>query len=188
FGMSPFETVAAGFGIVSVFLSTRQNIWSWPTSLINVTMYTVIFLQQKLYGLSGIQVFFAAVSVYGWYEWLHGGAHKTELKVSRTPPRLAGILVAVGLLGWLGLFLILRLVDDASPLLDAFFFASSLVAQWMMARKLAECWLLWIAINCISVPFFFLQHIYPTMVQYAVFLVLAVMGRSQWKASLAASS
>jgi nicotinamide mononucleotide transporter len=186
--MSPFETAAAGFGIVSVFLSTRQNIWSWPTSLINVTMYTVIFLEQKLYGLSGIQVFFAAVSVYGWYEWLHGGAHKTELKVSRTPPRLAGILVAVGLLGWLGLFLILRLVDDASPLLDAFFFASSLVAQWMMARKLAECWLLWIAINCISVPFFFFQHIYPTMVQYAVFLVLAVMGRSQWKASLAASS
>src|SRR5678815_5304361 len=169
--MSPFETAAAGFGIVSVFLSTRQNIWSWPTSLINVTMYTVIFLQQKLYGLSGIQVFFAAVSVYGWYEWLHGGAHKTELKVSRTPPRLAGILVAVGLLGWLGLFLILRLVDDASPLLDAFFFASSLVAQWMMARKLAECWLLWIAINCISVPFFFFQHIYPTMVQYAVFPV-----------------
>lgn len=186
--MSPFEIVAAGFGIVSVFLSTRQNIWSWPTSLVNVSMYTVIFLQQKLYGLMAIQVFFAAVSVYGWYEWLHGGVAKTELKVSRTSPRLAGILVVVGGLGWLGLYLVLRATNDASPLLDAFFFAVSLVAQWMMARKLLECWPIWVAINCISVPFFLVRQNYATAAQYAVFLVLAFMGWRHWRASLVASS
>ena len=92
--MSPFEIVAAAFGILSVFLSTRQIVWSWPTSLINVTMYTVIFAQQKLYGLMAIQVFFAVVSIYGWYEWLFGGAAKTELKVSRTGPRLGAALLA----------------------------------------------------------------------------------------------
>lgn len=186
--MSPFEIVAAAFGIVSVFLSTRQNIWSWPTSLVNVSMYTVIFLQQKLYGLMAIQVFFAAVSIYGWYEWLHGGVAKTELKVSRTSPRLAAILVAVGGLGWVGLYLVLRATNDAAPLLDAFFFAVSLVAQWMMARKLLECWPIWVAINCISVPFFLVRQNYATAAQYAVFLVLAFMGWRHWRASLVASS
>ena len=186
--MSPFEIVAALFGIVSVFLSTRQNIWSWPTSLVNVTMYTVIFLQQKLYGLMAIQVFFAAVAVYGWYKWLRGGVAKTELKVSRTTPRLAAILATIGLLGWLGLYLALRATNDAAPLLDAFFFAVSLVAQWMMARKLVECWPIWVIINCISVPFFLARHNYATAGQYAVFLMLAIMGWRQWKASLAASS
>lgn len=186
--MSPFEIVAAAFGIGSVFLSTRQNIWSWPTSLVNVSMYTVIFLQQKLYGLMAIQVFFAAVSVYGWYEWLHGGVAKTELTVSRTTPRLAAILATVGLLGWAGLYLVLRATNDASPLLDAFFFAVSLVAQWMMARKLLECWPIWVAINCVSVPFFLVRQNYATAAQYAVFLVLAFMGWRHWRASLVASS
>ena len=186
--MSTFEIVAAAFGIVSVFLSTRQNIWSWPTSLVNVSMYSVIFLQQKLYGLTGIQVFFAAVSVYGWYEWLRGGVAKTELKVSRTTPRLAAILVTAGVLGWLGLYLVLRATNDSSPLLDAFFFAVSLVAQWMMARKLLECWPIWVAINCISVPFFLARQNYATAGQYAVFLVLAIIGWSHWRTSLVASS
>ena len=70
----------------------------------------------------------------------------------------------------------------------ALFFAISLIAQWMMARKYVECWLIWVAVNCIAVPFFLLRQEYPTMFQYAVFLVLAVMGWRQWKASLAASS
>lgn len=186
--MSPFEIVAAAFGIVSVFLSTRQNVLSWPTSLVNVSMYTWIFLNQQLYGLMAIQVFFAAVSVYGWYQWLHGGVARTELKVSKTGLRLAGILVAIGLIGWLGLFLVLRATNDSSPLLDAFFFAVSLVAQWMMARKLLECWPIWVAINCVSVPFFLLRHNYATAGQYAVFLVLATMGWRHWRASLSASS
>lgn len=186
--MSAFEVVAAAFGIISVFLSTRQNVWSWPTSLVNVTMYTVIFLQQKLYGLMAIQVFFALVSIYGWYEWLFGGEAKTELKVSRTGPRLGATLLSIGLVGWLALYLVLRATNDSSPLIDAFFFAVSLVAQWMMARKLLECWPIWISINCISVPFFLLRQNYATAGQYAVFLFLAFMGWRHWKASLVASS
>ena len=80
--------------------------------------------------------------------------------------------------------LLLRFTGDPAPLIDAFFFAVSLVAQWMMARKYFECWPVWVAINCVSVPFFFLQHSYPTMAQYAVFLVLAVMGWRAWWKSL----
>lgn len=186
--MSPFEIIAAAFGIISVFLSTRQNVWSWPTSLVNVTMYTVIFLQQKLYGLMSIQVFFAVVAIYGWYKWLFGGEARTELKVTRTGPRLGVILVTIGVLGWLGLYLVLRATNDSSPFIDAFFFAVSLVAQWMMARKLVECWPIWISINCISVPFFLVRQNYATAGQYAVFLVLAIMGWRFWKASLAESS
>ena len=186
--MTPFEIIAAAFGIVSVFLSTRQNVWSWPTSLVNVSMYTVIFLRQHLYGLMAIQVFFAAVSIYGWYQWLFGGEAKTELKVSRTGPRLGAALLAIGVVGWLGLYFALKATNDASPLLDAFFFAVSLVAQWMMARKLVECWPIWVGINCISVPFFLLRANYATAGQYAVFLILAIQGWMFWKRSLVASS
>jgi len=187
--VNTFELVAAAFGIVSVFLSTRQNVWSWPTSLVNVSMYGVYFFDQKLYALMALQGFFAAIAFYGWYEWLFGGKNKTELRVSRIPPRLASALVVIGLVSMAGIYYLLsRFTQDPSPKMDALFFAISLIAQWMMARKYVECWLIWVAVNCISVPFFLLRQEYPTMIQYAVFLVLAVMGWRQWKASLVASS
>jgi nicotinamide mononucleotide transporter len=187
-GMSPFEIVAAVFGIVSVFLSTRQNIWSWPTSLINVSMSALVYFQQRLYATMALQGIFFAVSLYGWYEWRYGGEKKRELKVSKIPPTLGLGLIGLTALGTLGTWYVLSQTPDSHPLIDAIFFAVSVVAQWMMARKYVECWPVWVAINCIAVPFFFWMHSYPFMIQYAVFLVLAIMGWRHWKASLTASS
>lgn len=183
--MSAFEIVAAAFGIISVFLSTRQNAWSWPTSLVNNIMYIAYFFGAKLYALMALNGIFAVIAIYGWFKWKFGGKGQTELKVTRTPPRMAALLTATCLVSMVTIWFVLEHhTEDAAPMLDAFFFAVSLVAQYMMARKFYECWWIWVAINCVSVPFFFLQQAYPTMVQYAVFLVLATQGWRYWRASL----
>ena len=187
--MSAFEIIAAAFGIVSVYLSTRQNVWSWPTSLINNVMYLVYFFGAKLFALMALNGIFAMIAIYGWYQWKFGGKGSTELTVTRIPPRLAAGLATL-CLGSMGTiwFVLEHHTEDAAPVMDAFFFAVSLVAQYMMARKFYECWWIWVAINCVAVPFFFLQKSYPTMVQYAVFLVLATQGWRYWRASLSSST
>src|SRR6476620_599601 len=96
--MHPFEIVAAVFGVISVFLSVRQNIWSWPTAIVNVGMYTVLFYQTRLYADMGLQVVYVIISFYGWYEWLYGGKGHTELHVSRTSRRLGILLVGIGII------------------------------------------------------------------------------------------
>ena len=179
--MNWFESVAAALGILSVFFSTRQIVLAWPTSLLNNAMYGAIFFQHKLYALMALQGCFFAIAIYGWYQWLFGGAARTELKVSRIPRPLGLLLLGTALAATLLIWQVLRrYTEDPAPLLDGFFFAVSLTAQWMMARKYFECWPVWVAINCVSVPFFLLQKSYPTMAQYAVFLVLAISGWRQW--------
>jgi nicotinamide mononucleotide transporter len=180
-----FEIVAAALGIVSVFFSTRQNVLAWPTSLLNNAMYFVFFLQQHLFALMALQAFFGTIAIYGWYKWLFGGAERTPLRVSRVPPRLGAGLVLVSAGGTALIWYALRTwTTDTDPLIDAFFFAVSLVAQWMMARKYFECWPVWVAINCVSVPFFLIRGNYATMAQYAVFLGLAIMGTRNWWVSM----
>src|SRR6476660_1627300 len=92
-----WEVLAVIFGIVSVYLSTRENIWSWPTALVNVALYFVVFYETKLYADMGLQVVYFALSLYGWYEWLYGGENRTELHVSRTPPALGVRLAIIGI-------------------------------------------------------------------------------------------
>lgn len=181
---SPLEVVAAAFGVISVFLSTRQNIWSWPTAIVNVALYAVVFYQGRLYGQMGLQPIYLALSVYGWYQWLHGGEQRSELQVSSATPRLIATLAIINVVAWLALAAVLRRTDAALPWLDALLATTSLVAQWMMTRKILENWLLWIAVDVVYVPMFISQRLYATALLYAAFLVLAAMGYVEWRRSL----
>lgn len=186
--MSKLELVAALIGAISVYLSVRQNIWSWPTAIVNVVIYAVVFYDARLYADMGLQVIYAILSVYGWYEWLYGGEHRTELHVTRTGPSLGILLSAIALAGAGLLGLLLQHETDAAlPYMDSFLSSTSLVAQWMMTRKKLENWLVWIGVDVLYVGMFIFKHLYLTSGLYFVFLALAVQGYRDWRKSMSGS-
>ena len=187
--MSPLELFAALIGAISVWLSVRQNIWSWPTAIINVVLYAIVFYEAKLYADMGLQVIYAILSIYGWYEWLYGGEGRTELHVSRTGLRLGALLALIAAAGSaiLGVFLH-RATDAALPFMDSFLSSTSLVAQWMMTKKLLENWLVWIGVDVLYVGMFIFKGLFLTAGLYAVFLALAVKGYIDWRRSIAAQA
>lgn len=180
--MTPIEGVAAAFGVVSVYLSTRENIWSWPTAIVNVGLYIFVFLGARLYADMGLQVVYLVLSVYGWYEWLHGGEHRGALHVSRATPRIWLWLAVIDVLAWLLLATLLRRYTNASlPWIDSLLTTTSLMAQWMMTRKIVENWVVWIAVDIVYIPMYVFKDLYLTAVLYAIFLVLAFMGLRDWR-------
>ena len=187
--MSPLEIFAAAVGAWSVWLSVRQNVLSWPTAIVNVVLYTVVFYEAKLYADMGLQVVYAVLSVYGWYQWLYGGEGHTTLHVSRTTRSVAIrlALIAATSAGLLG-SLLHRSTDAALPFMDSALTSASLVAQWMMTRKLLENWAVWIAVDVLYVGMFIYKGLYVTAVLYAVFLGLAVKGWIDWRNSMRAES
>lgn len=183
--LTPLEGTAVCFGLVSVYLSTRENIWSWPTAIVNVGLYSVLFFREKLYADMGLQVIYLLLSLYGWYEWLYGGENRSELRVSRITARLAMRLAGIGVVGSAVLGTLLYRTTDASlPYLDSTLSVFSLIAQWLMTRKVLENWVIWIALDVVYVwMFIFLKQLHFTAFQYAVFLALAVLGFRDWKRS-----
>ncbi len=183
--MNPIEYIAALFGGVSVYLSVRQNIWSWPTAIVNVGLYTLVFYESRLYADMGLQVVYIVISFYGWYEWLYGGKNRTELEVSRTSRRLGMLLAAIGVVSAFVLGTVFhRTTNAALPFLDSATTSTSLVAQWMMTKKLLENWIVWVAVDVVYIGMFIYKSLYVTSLLYFVFLVLSVMGYRQWKATL----
>ena len=187
FGLSPLELVASLFGAVSVWLSARQHIWSWPTAIVNVVLSAVVYYRTALYSDTGLQVVYFVLSVYGWYEWLYGGAGRTELPVTQTPRRQVPLLLVLGALGAATLGTLTTRYTDVLrhnpawvPWVDATLTAASLVAQWMMTRKLVENWAVWIAVDVVYVPMLAYKRLFAFAVLYAVFLVLAVRGHVDW--------
>lgn len=184
-----FELTAAVITAYSIWLATRENIWYYPTGLVALAMYTWIYYGAKLYAESVLQVICFGLMVYGWYEWLHGGAQKTELPVTRTPrwAWLAG--VSSGLVFSVVVIAVqLRYTDNPNPYVDSSLLVWSLVAQWMTARKWIENWFLWLIINTISVPLYVVRELWITAVLFAALWVLAIRGYLDWRKSLVASA
>jgi nicotinamide mononucleotide transporter len=180
--VSPFEIFAVLFGIISVYLSVRQHIWSWPTAIVNVTLYIIVFYEARLYADMGLQVIYIALSLYGWYQWLYGGAHRTELAVSRASRRLALVLPIIGVASTALLGTLLhRSTNAALPYLDSTTTSTSLIAQWMMTRKILENWLVWIAVDVVYIGMFAYKALYLTAGLYAIFLVLSAIGYRDWR-------
>ncbi len=187
-GSSCLELIAVLVGIVSVYLSTRENIWSWPTALVNVSLFFALFYRSGLYSDTGLQVVYFVLSIYGWYEWLYGGANRTAIAVSRTTRTTWLTLAGIGIVLWAALGSITsRLPGTALPYVDAATTTTSLLAQWMMTRKLLENWVVWIAVDVVYIGMFIFKGLYLTAFNYGIYLALAVLGYITWKRSLSST-
>lgn len=193
--MSWIEAIAVIFGLLCVGLTIRQNIWCWPTGLVQVLLYIVIFYQVKLYSDLLLHVVYVGLQLYGWHHWRTGGQPQnqsqaqqpsrpdvTKLAVTQLGDRsLAGwifvTLVATALWGWgMG-----SLTDATLPYWDAFTTVASLSAQWLMTRKRLESWLFWIAVDVVAIAIYFHKSLWLTSGLYGVFLVMAIAGYRAWR-------
>jgi nicotinamide mononucleotide transporter len=185
FGMGTLEWIAVAFGIVSVYLGIRQNIWTWPAAIVSVSLYAYVFLDAKLYADMGLQVFYIAISLYGWWSWLYGGENRTGLRVTRLPRRWALVLPFVFVAGAAALGTLLwQATDTAVPYADASLAMAGLIARYLMTKKVLESWAIRVAAEVGYIAMYIHEGLYPTTFLYAVFLVLAVMGYVRWKRAL----
>ncbi len=180
--MSPLELFAAALGVIAVWLTVRQHVWCWPIGLVMVLLYVWIFFDVKLYSDMLLQLVYAVLQLYGWWQWTRGGERHSGREVSRLSPTGLLLGLAVGTAGSLLLgYLMATHTDAAAPWLDAALTAFSLVAQVWMAQKRIECWPLWIVLDLLYVGLFIDKQLYPTAVLYAVFTALAVYGWLAWR-------
>lgn len=157
------EAIAVIFGLLCVWLTIRQNIWCWPTGLIQVLLYIIIFYNALLYSDMLLHVVYVAMQIYGWYHWLYGGKEKTELKVSVLPVTIFLIWIVAGILSTFAWgYLMGNYTNAAVPYADSITTIMSLIAQWLMARKRLESWFFWIAVDVVAIGVYLYKGLYLT--------------------------
>lgn len=173
-------------GIACVWLAAREKILSWPLGILSVTAYAFFFFQIKLYADAGLQIFYIATGIVGWWHWARGGPAQSEAPI-RTLPNgqralvVAGAAVGVAVLGTL----LARNTDASFPYWDSFTTCFSIAAQLLLMKKVYENWMLWVAVDVVAIGVYFAKGAFVTCGLYAVFLVLASWGWWSWRRSLA---
>lgn len=170
-------------GILCVWLAAKNNIYNWPIAIVSVVIYIFIFFESKLYADMGLQVYFFAMNVYGWYFWSKNRNNpeasrpiaiitKKEIMLS-----ILGVIVFTLILG----FLLKKNTDASFPFLDSFCTACSLIAQVFLARKVLQNWLIWIFVDIIYVAMYIAKDLHATAVMYALYVYIASIGFLDWR-------
>ena len=180
--MSAIEIIAVLLGIANILLIIRRSVWNFPVAIAMVALYFVIFREAKLYSDAGLQVFFAAVNLYGWWSWTRSKAGAGEIAVRRLPAAgyalwIAGSVAAI----WAWGAIMGSYTQTSYPYWDASAAMLSVAGQILMTRRFTENWHWWIVVNLISIPLYVTKELYLTAGLYGVFLVLAIAGLIEWR-------
>lgn len=187
------EVVGNGFGLAAALLGLRRLVWAWPIQMIGNALLFTVFLggafatpqAVDLYGQAGRQVFFFALSVYGWWRWSRNRRRGTVPDGAAVAPRWATArerlaLLGLAVLGMAVAYPALLALDSLGPLPDAWILVGSLLATYGMARGYVEFWLIWIAVDAVGVPLLLKSGFYPSAAMYLVYGGLCVWGFIVW--------
>ena len=182
--MTTTEVLGFITGIAGVWLTIRQNPSCFPVGLVNVILSLILFFEQKLYADVLQQIVYIILLLYGWYHWLRPGK-KAELPVTRLNGRdritLGSAVFGTALL--LGL-LLYKFTDASLPYLDSFATSLAFGAQYLVARKKIENWILWFPVNLIYIGIYINKALPLYAILFSVYFILAIAGFLQWKKEL----
>jgi nicotinamide mononucleotide transporter len=175
------EIIAVITGLLCVYLAAVNNIWNWPFAIISVGIYIFIFFEARLYADMGLQFYFLAMNIYGWYYWSHKPAteQKTPVILIKKQETIVAAIAVVLFTFILGS--VLKYTTASFPYLDSFCTACSLVAQYLLARKVLQNWLIWIFVDIIYVGLYSFKELHLTAIMYAIYISMALLGYLDWR-------
>ncbi len=182
------EWTAVALSLCYVVLATRQSIWCWPFAFLSSSLFVFITWQASLVGESFLQLFYVFMAVFGWWQWQAPATSEEHPTLSEWSIAAHGLIVGGGLP--LSLLLGLgfeRLFGSAMPYLDALTSVFSLIATFMLTRKVLSNWLYWIAIDTLNVYLYWNRDLGITAGLYALYAILALWGYIQWRKTWAVS-
>lgn len=179
------EVLAVALALVYLLLAIRENRWCWPAGIGSALLYLVVFYGAGLYMQAALQVFYAAMGVYGWWAWRPAAAG-AGLVIHRWPLYRHVVAIAgVAVLGLATGYGLQRLgTGAAAPYTDSLLTYGAILTTWMVARKLLENWLYWFVIDAVTLGLMLQQGLYPTAALFGVYLVLVVVGWREWLRAL----
>ena len=176
------DIVTTVLGLAYILLEYRASIWMWAVGFAMQALGIVLYYQKGLYADCGMEFYYLAMTVYGYWKWIHGTASKEALPIRHFPRRLVfpwiGLIAVIwGIIYWL----LITFTNSNVPLADSFTTALSIVGIWALAHKYLEQWFIWIAVDVVTCILYFYKDIPFKASLYALYVIIAIMGWWKWR-------
>ena len=157
----------------------------WLVGFMMQALGIVLYYQKGLYADCGMEFYYLAMTVYGYWRWVHGTSranHHSPQQIRNFPRKLVLPWLEIIALVWLVIYLILEKFTNSNvPIADSFTTALSIIGIWALAHKYLEQWFIWIAVDVVTCGLYFYKEIPFKASLYALYVVIAVFGYFKWR-------
>lgn len=187
------ELIGVITGLLSLYFSVKEKILLWPFGIISSTCYVIIYYHTQLYADMCLSVYYVIISIYGWRHWLLRKDNYNHKSIKIITLLAKDWFIYISITFILSILFAAILINipqrlglkpSSVPWWDASLAAGSVVATWMLARKILEQWLWWVIIDAISIKMYFYKELNWTVILFAVYTIMACVGYIQWKKDL----
>ncbi|MBR5822076.1 MAG: nicotinamide mononucleotide transporter [Alistipes sp.] len=177
------QIVGTLLGLLYLWLEYRANIWLWIVGAIMPMVHGVLYLSSGIYADAMMQLYYVFAGIYGLYVWLRGAKRAEKVvNIQYTPTKwIIPLVVVYAVLHVAMYYLLSEFTDSRVPFFDSMSTALSIVAMWMLSRKLVEQWLVWLVVDAISVGLYLYKGIPITAMLYTLYCALALAGYMRWR-------
>lgn len=180
------EAVAAVGNLAYTVLMLYEKRVGWLFGIVASLLGIALFREQQVYAQVVLNGFYVVMGIYGWWSWRGDGGK--ELPITKRSGSFHAAIIVLGLIGTLLLAFALRLLPDARFTgLDGFATAFSLLATWMLARKILENWAYWIAADAVAIALYALLGLWWYVALYAIYVGLSISALVRWRREWAAA-
>ena len=176
--LEAFSVFASYWCTILCVFQTRFN---YVVGAVAVAALGFLFYRQNLLASMALQIYLFPTLLYGWFRW------KSDID---TRP-----VTHVGFDGWLfgyagivavsyvlGVYLN-SVLGGSNTWIDTSIFVASILAQFMLDNKKLENWIVWIAVDVVSVWLYWHQDLKILAIQMGLFGLNAVWGYYEWNKS-----
>ena len=179
------QIVGVVLGLLYLWLEYRADIRLWIVGLAMPVVHGVLYYKSGLYADFAMQTIYIAAGLYGLTAWSRRSKEhpqKPAVAIGHTPlTAWAAAAAAYAVLHAAIYWVLVHFTDSSVPFWDAMTTALCIVAYWMLSRKYVEQWLVWLAVDAITVGLYIFKGIPLTASLYALYCVLAVAGYMRWQ-------
>lgn len=177
------QIVGTLLGLLYLWLEYKANIWLWIVGAIMPMVHGVLYLNSGIYADAAMQLYYVVAGIYGLCVWLRGAKRAEKVvNIQYTPTKwIIPLVVVYAVLHVAMYYLLSEFTDSRVPFFDSMSTALSIVAMWMLSRKLVEQWLVWLVVDMISVGLYLYKGIPITAMLYTLYCALAIAGYIRWR-------
>ncbi|MDR3272859.1 MAG: nicotinamide riboside transporter PnuC [Flavobacteriaceae bacterium] len=182
--ISVWEGIAVMFGVLEVLFAKFNKVWLYPCGLVNIIITVFLFFEARLYAEILLQMYYLAMSIYGWFLWLKRNG-KT-LSAGYSSPLEWKISIGIVFIFFSVLYVFLRTCTNSDvPLWDSFVSAAAWAGMWLLAKRKIENWILLNISNFFAVPLLIHKGLALYALLTVIYFIIAVWGYFDWKKIIA---
>ena len=179
------EWISTVFQVASVWYARKNKVLVYPTGIVGVLLAAYVYFiisSPPLYADALLNIYYFLMSVYGWYNWVQKKESTLVYPISWCSKKELIFGIGFFFIFWgIIYFMLIKLTNSNTPVLDSLVSASAITAMWWMAKRKIENWLAWIFSNIVAIPLNFYKGFMLFTLMYILFLAMAWWGLVEWK-------